>query len=113
MADLSDMYQTYAVGINATSSGDNEVVAADSDNDIILFSYVMSYHTADLTVHWRSGTTNKDGAGFYTTQGGGASVTHNPKGWLIVPAGSALNLNLSGSGTVGGHIRYGKRPVSR
>ena len=94
--------------ITASSSGNNEIVAAvTSPNRIIR---VLSYNyvvNAAVNVAWRSGTTTViGGLGYWDAQGKGKVCAKNEDGWFQTAAGEALNLNLSGAVSVGGEGTY-------
>lgn len=90
--------------VSAGSSGANAIVAAPgAGQKIVLVHYVLSASAA-VNAKWQSATTDKTGliyfpaAGNHIESGFGAQVE--------CAANEALNLNLSGAVTVGGHVAY-------
>jgi hypothetical protein len=94
---------SYAV-ISASSSGDNQIVAAQVGKKIRVLQWSLTSN-GTVSATWRSGTTPITGARpliQYASCGGSFS----PIGRFETAAGSALNLNLSGATAVGGEIAY-------
>lgn len=87
------------------SSGANEIVAAVTGKRIRVLSYVLSASAA-VNAKWQSGSTDKTGLLYFAAAGYGAVAPFNEQGWFETAAGEALNLNLSGAVTVGGHVSY-------
>lgn len=90
--------------VSASSSGDNEIVAANGTNKIRVLGYVL-VSSGTVNAKWRSATTDKSGL-LYFVANTGVSAPFSPVGHLETAAGAALNLNLSGAVAVGGHIVY-------
>ncbi len=100
------------VKIDCSASGDNEIVAAVPLRRIRVLAYTFVVQGA-VTVKWRSATTALTGPMIFAASGGGISV---PAGGdatgegavpLVVTAvNEALNLNLTGTVAVGGHVSY-------
>jgi hypothetical protein len=90
--------------ISAPNSGNNEVVAAVSGKKIRVLGYVLVASGA-VNAKFRSTNTDKTGL-LYLAQNGGVSAPFSPVGHFETAAGEALNLNLSGSVAVGGHLVY-------
>lgn len=92
--------------VNATSSGDNELVAAPGSGvKIRVLSMVAVAGVAANTLTLRSATTAIS-AGFPFAANGGAVLNENPSGWFQTAAGEALNVNLSGASLVAVSITY-------
>jgi hypothetical protein len=81
-----------------------EIVAAVTGKRIRVHGYVLVTTTA-VAAKWQSASTDLTGA-----MPGGSnsviSVPHNPDGWFETAVSEALNLNLSGSVQVSGHLYY-------
>jgi len=60
-----------------------------------------------LTVKWQSHVTPTDITGSaYLAANGGYVLPYNPDGWFQTISGEALDLNITGTGNVGGSITY-------
>jgi hypothetical protein len=97
-----------SVIIAASSSGDNQIVAAQPTKKIQIIAF---YLVANGTVNakWRSGTTDISGLLYEVANAGISVAAINPDGrrpWHETVAGQALNLNLSGAVAVGGQVYY-------
>ncbi len=91
--------------IDAASSGDNQIVAAQgAGNRIIVLSVVLVASGGANTVEWRSATTPVSG-GMAFAENGGYSVA-SEYGLFETGDNVALNLNLSAATSVDGHISY-------
>ena len=93
--------------IDASSSGDNEVVAASSGKVIRVLAYTI-VSAGTVTAKWRSATTDISGPMPLVASSG---VSPSPlqrydQCLMQTSAGQALNLNLSGAIAVGGHLTY-------
>jgi len=89
--------------INATNSGNTEVVGAVSGKRIRVIAYAVIAN-ATVSIKFRSGTTDITGS-MRVVQGGG--IAHAYDGGLFETAvGQALNINLSANATVGGYVVY-------
>ena len=89
--------------INATASGDTQVVAAVSGRSIVVVAYAV-VASATVNIRFRSGTTDITGS-MRVVEGGG--IAHAYDGGLFQTAvGQALNINLSANATVGGYVVY-------
>jgi hypothetical protein len=89
--------------INATNSGNTQVVGAVSGKRIrvIAFAVVAS---ATVNIKFQSGTSDITGS-MRVVEGGG--IAHAYDGGLFQTAvGQALNINLSANATVGGYVVY-------
>jgi hypothetical protein len=89
--------------INATNSGNTQVVGAVSGKRIRVIAYAV-IASATVNIRFRSGSTDITGA-MRLVEGGG--IAHAYDGGLFETAvGQALNINLSTNATVGGYIVY-------
>lgn len=90
--------------IEEPNAGDNEVVAAVPGKRIVpVLVRVMS--SGDVTIRFRSASTNIDGPA-YLTANSGYVLPFCPVGLFKTAVGEALNLNLSAAIPVGGYLRY-------
>lgn len=91
--------------INATASGNTAVVAAQGiDVKIRVLSVHVMSATA-LSVRFESAAVAKT-ATYPLAANGGFVLPYNPQGWCQTAADEALNINLSGAGTVGVTITW-------
>lgn len=89
--------------INATASGDTEVVAAVADRKIRVIG--LLFGAADgVSVKFKSGSNDLTGA-MPQAENGGVSCGV-PGGIFETNAGEALNINLSSAVAVGGVVSY-------
>jgi hypothetical protein len=90
--------------LDATGSGNTEIVAAVTGYKIRLLSAVVVALTA-VTVHFESATTqiSADNAVGAT---GGWTMPESENGWCETVAGQALNVNLSAAVATGVTITY-------
>lgn len=97
--------------IAATSSGNNEVVAAVANKRIVVVSYLIGGH-GSADVKWVSGSSTdlsglvKLSSGTIVSTSYGAMTPIGLVGLFATNTGEALNINLSSAITVGGHITY-------
>ena len=91
--------------IAESSSGDNEVVAAQAGYKIRVLAYNFTSNGA-VNAKWRSATTDISGRSFMDAAGKGKVAPFNPVGWVETAAGEALNLNLSAAIAVEGELVY-------
>ena len=89
--------------INATSSGDTQVVAAVSGRRIVVVAYAVIAN-ATVSIRFRSGTTDITGS-MRVVEGGGIAHSYDA-GLFQTVAGQALNINLSANAIVGGYVVY-------
>lgn len=96
--------------INATTtSGDNDIVAADTNgNRIRVIGYVL-VAAAATTVTWKRGTTALSGAMSLAANGGVSAPLNDTTPWLQTAANEKLVLTL-GAGAVAGHVTYVVEP---
>lgn len=86
--------------VNATASGNTEVVAAQGGGKKIRILSAIIVATTALTVKFQSATTDI-APGFPLGDKGGMVLPHNPQGWFQTAANEALNVNLSAAIAVG------------
>ena len=89
--------------INATTSGDTQVVAAVSNRRIVVVAYAV-VASATVNIRFRSGTTDITGS-MRVVEGGGIAHAYDA-GLFQTATGQALNINLSANATVGGYVVY-------
>lgn len=90
--------------ISVSATGDNSIVAADASKKIRVLSYVLTASGA-TNAKWRKATTDISGL-LYMGPTGGVSAAYCPTGHFETGTNQALQLNLSNSTAVGGHIVY-------
>ena len=110
-ADGTFLYPSAAAqaDIDATASGNTQVVAAVSGNRIRVVSVLVTNKASTLRkVHFRSGATTEITATHAAAaDGGGFARDAQPGGWLFQTAvGGALNVNLDASGDIGCDVTY-------
>lgn len=95
--------------IAASSSGDNELVAAQTGKRIRVIAYKLSF-SGTVNAKFRSATTDLTGL-IYGVAAKDSDAPHyseaglrNPPGQFETAPGEALNLNLSGATAVGGYL---------
>ena len=89
--------------INATTSGDTQIVPAVSGKRIRVIAYAVIAN-ATVSIKFRSGTTDITGS-MRIVEGGG--IAHAYDGGLFQTAvNQPLNINLSNNATVGGYVVY-------
>jgi hypothetical protein len=89
--------------INATNSGNTQVVGAVSGKRIRVIAFAV-IASATVTIKFQSGTSDITGS-MRLVEGGG--IAHAYDGGLFQTAvGQALNINLSTNATVGGYVVY-------
>lgn len=94
--------------INATSDGDNTVVAAVSGKRIRVLGYVLNVNAAG-TVQWKSGASTALSGAMEFVDGGGvaaAPVTPYGKYWFKTGVGEALVLTTAVGVDGLGHLIY-------
>lgn len=92
--------------VNASSSGNNTLVAAVTGKRIVVVSgFIMA--AADVTATFQSGAGGTALCGPESLPAkGGFVLPFNPNGWFETTEGALLNLNLGGAVQVGGVINY-------
>ena len=97
-----DSAELRSVAINASSSGDNTIVAGVLGKRIVVLLYTLVCSDA-VTVTWEaSGGSVLSGPCAFAANGG-ISVPQAEFGHMATPVGEALVLDLSGAVQVGGH----------
>ena len=96
--------------IAASSSGDNEVVAAPASGYMHIVLAYMFVTAAAVTTTWKSGATEITGGMTFDAKSG-TNAPLNQLGWFKTASAQALNLNLSGAIGVNGHLTYITVPV--
>src|SRR6266404_6983009 len=87
-------------------SATGTVVALVGGKSIRVISAQLIADSA-LTVKWQSHVTPTDITGSaYLAANGGYVLPYNPDGWFQTISGEALDLNITGTGNVGGSITY-------
>jgi len=92
--------------LDATSSGNTQVVAAITSKKIRVISYLVTNEGAStIKINFQSSTTEITASHMLATDGGG-HTRYNYGGLFQTASGEALNLNLSASGTVAVTVEY-------
>lgn len=92
--------------IVAAASGANTLIGAQAGKRIRVLSYVLTSN-GTVNVKWQSHTTPTDLTGLdYLVANTGVSSGYSPVGHFQSNPGEALDINLSGSVAVGGHLTY-------
>lgn len=92
--------------INASSSGDNTIVAAQASNKIKVVSYAFVC-SGVVSAKWKSGaSTDRSGAMAFDANGGIGLAGTTDAHLLETAVNEALVLNLSGAVQVSGHVSY-------
>lgn len=104
---VSSGRQTFSTALlNATNSGNTELVAAVSGQRIrVLWVLVTNNSASTNTVHFQSATTRIT-ADHRLLEGAGWSERYLPHFYTQTAVGEALNFNLSGATAVGVDIGY-------
>jgi len=89
--------------INATTSGDTQVVAAVSNRRIVVVAFGV-IASATVNIRFRSGSTDITGA-MRLVEGGGIAHAYDA-GLFQTAVNQPLNINLSANATVGGYVVY-------
>lgn len=105
--DLKQSNVIYIAKIDVNIATDNTIVAADLNRKIKVLSAKITA-AADVSIKWRSGTDDLEGANSIKAGGGYVLPASAPgMGHYIETAiNKDLNLNLSGAVQVSGHISY-------
>jgi hypothetical protein len=92
--------------VNASSTGNNELVAAPGSGiKIRVMSVAVVAGVSANTVTFKSASTAIS-ADFPFAANGGMVLNENPSGWFQTAAGEALNVSLSGATAVAVSITY-------
>lgn len=103
---MSVPYQVTSAVVNASTSGDNTIVAASAGNPIKVWK-IMFTNAAAVNVTYKNGaSTNLSGAMIYGTAG--ATVLDGPEGFPLFACtvGNAFIINLSGAVGIAGTVWY-------
>ena len=102
------LYDAIQGNLNATNSGNTELVAAVAGKRIRVVSIILTNGgSATITTKCQSATTDITAAHMLASDGGGYTQTAVMGAWLFqTAAGEALNLNLSANGTVACDVVY-------
>ena len=105
-ATQSGLAPSFAI-INASASGNNQIVAADASRKIKVLSYVFVC-SGTVNVQWNSASNALTGPMAFVANTGVTSPSLNKRdGHLFeTNVNEALNLNLDGNISVGGHLSY-------
>lgn len=96
--------------VDTATSGDNTIVAAVPGRKIRLINYTV-IASGDVSIRWKSASTNLSGAMALAANGGAApsGSGQSPAGFIGVletNSGEALVLNLGSAIQVSGHLTY-------
>lgn len=91
--------------VNASSSGDNTIVAGVAGSRIVVLSFLL-VAAAAVAVTWESGGGTVLSGPKAFGANGGACPAVDEGGMFATVAGEALVLNLSGAFQVGGYVKY-------
>ena len=98
------MREAKTESVNATASGNTELVAAVSGSKIRVIGLVVTNRSSStVNVKFQSAANDMVGSGAHTlaVDGGGWAITAQPGAHLFeTTAGEALNINLSGNSDV-------------
>jgi len=99
--------QTYSTALlNATGSGNTELVGADATRRIrLLWVIVTNNDTTTNTIHFQSATT-RISANHRLLEGAGWAAVHIPHYYTQTEVNEALNINLSSATAVGIDFGY-------
>jgi len=108
-ASASSLFAAASTGIKRANisvgtSGDNTLVAAVTGKKIVVVNMLFQ-PVDDVTITFKSGSTNISGAILFLANSG-VSSTDNVFGLLETVAGQALVMNLSGAVNVRGYLTY-------
>ena len=91
--------------INVAGSGDNQIIAAVSAKQIIVFGFFLVAAGA-VSIKWRDGTSDFHPALPLIGQGASWFLPRDGIRWFVCSTNVALNLNLSAAVQVSGRIYY-------
>ena len=92
--------------VNATASGNTEVVAAVARRKIRVVGYTLNNGGAAVAVNFQAGTTAISSTKTLAATGGGMVVRLGQGFVFETTEGEALNINLAAAGTVGVDVIY-------
>jgi hypothetical protein len=107
-----DESEALAADLDATSSGNTQLVAAVTDRRIRVTSVLATNGGGStISINFQSSTTEITATHMLAANGGGYARDMRPDGYLFQTAvGEALNLNLDANGTVGCDVSYKEVP---
>lgn len=92
--------------VSATTSGASTVVGAVPNRTVRVLAVNVIASTG-VGVKWQSHVAPTDLTGLAAlAANGGYILPYNPIGWFQTLVGEALDVNLSATATVGGHLTY-------
>lgn len=97
-------FSTRNAAINASASGDNQIVAAVTGFKIVVLSYVL-VAAGTVTATWKSGASTSLSGAMPLVANSGVSA-NGAYGVVQSAASEALNLDLSTNVAVTGHVTY-------
>ena len=105
--DLKGVNTIQFAKVDTAASGDTQIVAAVTGKKIKLLSCKL-ISNGTVSIKWRSGTTDLEGANPLVANSGYVLPASSPgQGhYLETAVNTALNINLSGATQVSGHISY-------
>jgi hypothetical protein len=95
--------------ITASATGATQVVAAVAARKIRVLGYVVT-GAGTVNVKFQSHTAGDITGLLYMNATEFGTAPFNPLGWFETVAGEALDINLSGNQSVGGHLAYAEIP---
>lgn len=101
---MSQIKQLNSAVINASSSGDNTIIAAVTGRAINIWQ--LSYTTAGaVSITYKAGSTALSGA--YVYSGNGSDFRpYTGAPWFYIPPNTAFVINLSGAVGIAGTVQY-------
>jgi len=94
--------------IDGASSGSNELREADASGELVITSFCLVAETA-VSVTLKAGSTAVTGP-LPLGANGGVATPYHPEGHLVIPAGSAFNMDLGDAVQVSGWYTGYVRP---
>src|SRR5262245_14187511 len=100
----------WTVAINASASGNNQIVAGVAGRRVVILGYILIASGA-VTAQWISGAVNLTGPMALGGAGGGVSASPGRSEvgffrWGVGATGADLTLTLGGATQVGGSLTY-------
>jgi hypothetical protein len=94
--------------ISFSASGDQTIVAANSDRQIVIWQFflVNSDASTDTSITLKDGSTSKSGAYLLKANGGSHTAPCTGTPWLVTTAGSAAVFNSSAAANVRGTVYW-------
>jgi hypothetical protein len=95
------------VAVNATSNGDNTIIASSNKRIVVWQWFLVNSHaTQDENLTIKEGSTAISGAYLLKAAGGSHTAPCTGTPWAIVPLGSAFVINESAAGSIQGTVYY-------